>query len=142
MRPKTRLDPVIKLEEQKEERRLHEMAAARRQVKSARDALAHAQEAARKDQRRLASAVDWQLAEVAHTRALQDVRTAEHEVKAASEAAGLSRDRYAEAHARAEALRRVAAARVDEIVTARDKAEHRELDEIGVQRFNRRTPAS
>ena len=136
MRPRTRLDPVIKLEERNEERKLNEMAAAGRKVKSAEETLSDAQHAARTDHRHPAAAQDWQLAELAHTRALHDVRAAEHAVKSATEAEGASRAAYTQAHAKAEALRRVAQARVDEILAAREKAEARELDEIGLRTFH------
>jgi flagellar biosynthesis chaperone FliJ len=136
MRPKTRLDPVIKREEKNEERTRLEMAAAGRKVKSAEEALSGAQNAARSDHRRTATATDWLLAEIAHTRALHEVRTAEYEVKSATLAEGASRAVYTAAHAKAESLRRVAQARVDEILSARDKAESRELDEMGLLIFN------
>ena len=136
MRPRTRLDPVIKIEEKNEEKRLHEMAAANRKVKSAQDALMGARDAARTDHRRSATAKDWLLAEIAHTRTLNEVRTAEHAVKSANAEEGASRVAYTRAHSKAEALRRVAQARVDEILTAREKAEARELDDIGLLTFN------
>ncbi len=115
MRPRTRLDPVIKIEEKNEERKLREMAAANRKVKSAEEALVGARDAARTDHRRAASATDWMLAENAHTRALSEVRKAEREVKVATDEEGKARGAYTIAHSKAEALRRVAQARVDEI---------------------------
>jgi hypothetical protein len=136
MRPKTRLDSVIKLEEENEERRLREMAAAGRQVKSAEAALTGARDAAATDHRRASSATDWMVAEIAHTRALLDVRSAENAVKSATAAEGASRHAYTQAHSKAEALRRVAQARVDEILTTREKAESKELDDIGLISFN------
>jgi flagellar biosynthesis chaperone FliJ len=136
MRPRTRLDPVIKIEEKKEERKLHEMAAAGRKVKSAEEALSSARQTAEADHRRPAAAQDWLLAEAAHTRALFEVRTAEHAMKSATVAEDTSRDAYRQAHSRAESLRRVAQARVDEIMAQRAKAEARELDDIGMLTFN------
>jgi flagellar biosynthesis chaperone FliJ len=136
MRPRTRLDPVIKIEEKNEERKLHEMAAANRKVKSAEAALTDARDAARGDHRRAATATDWMLAENAHTRALSEVRKAERAMKMASDEEGKARGAYTIAHSKAEALRRVAQARVDEILTAREKAESKELDEIGLITFN------
>jgi flagellar biosynthesis chaperone FliJ len=140
MRPKTRLDPVIKLEEKNEERRLQEMAAAARQRQSAEEALSGAKRAATTDHRHLAPAMDWQLAEIAHTRALHDVRTAEHAVKSATASEASSRKLYTAAHSKAEALRRVAQARVDEIIAAREKTETREMDEVGLVLFNNHGP--
>ena len=136
MRPRTRLDPVIKIEEKNEERKLHEMAEANRNVKSAEEALVGARDAARTDHRRAAPATDWMLAEIAHTRALSEVRKAERAVKLATDAEGAARGAYTVAHSKAEALRRVAQARVDEILAAREKAESKELDEIGLITFN------
>jgi flagellar biosynthesis chaperone FliJ len=136
MRPRTRLDPVIKIEEKNEERKLHEMAAANRKVKSAEAALTDARDAARTDHRRAAPATDWMLAENAHTRALSDVRKAERAAKLAVDEEGAARGAYTIAHSKAEALRRVAQARVNEILTAREKEESKELDEIGLITFN------
>jgi len=127
---------VIKIEERNEERRLHEMADANRKVKLAEEALTGAQLSARADHRRPAPALDWLLAENAHTRALHEVRVAEHEVESATLAEGTSRELYTQAYTKAEALRRVAQARVDEILAAREKAESRELDDIGLLAFN------
>jgi flagellar biosynthesis chaperone FliJ len=142
MRPKTRIDPVIKIEERKEERKLAEMSAAGREVTIAEKALITAQAQARADHRRTASATDWQLAELAHTRALVDVHSAEHAVRNAQVTASTTRDAYRAVHSKAEALRRVAAARVEEILTARAKAEGKELDELGVVMFNSRNSAA
>lgn len=136
MRPRTRLDPVIKIEEKNEERKLREMAEANRKAKSAEEALVGARDAARTDHRRAAPATDWMLAENAHTRALSDVRKAEREVTVANDEEGKARGAYTIAHSKAEALRRVAQARVDEILATREKAESKELDEIGLVTFN------
>jgi len=135
--PKLRLDPVVKLEEQHEERRLAEMSEAERALEAARQQLAQRQNVARSDQRRLASASDWLLTELSHARVLSDVRAAEHAVKEATVHSSASRDRYNAAYSRAESLRRVAAARRDEIVRAKARVERKEQDELGILRFGR-----
>jgi len=135
--PKLRLDPVVKLEEQKEERRLAEMSDAERALEAARQQLAQRQNVARSDTRRSASASDWLLAELSHTRSLSDVRAAEHAVKEATAHSHASRDRYNAAYSRAESLRRVATARREEIVKAKAKVERKEQDELGILRFSR-----
>ena len=137
MLPKLRLDPVVKLEEQNEERRLAEMSDAERALESARQQLAQRQNVAHSDMRRSASASDWLLAELSHARSLSDVRSAEHAVTEATAHSHASRDRYNAAYSRAESLRRVAAARRDEIVTAKAKVERKEQDELGILRFGR-----
>lgn|GEM_PF-1429073 len=141
VRPKIRLDPVVKLEEQREEKSLRAMAEASRKLQSAEELLVQRRASAKTDQRRLASASDWQLAELSHTRALSDVRSAEQAVQAAGQESSVSRDRYAVVHSKAEALRRVAAVRVGEIVQAREAAERRALDDIAILRFATRDAA-
>jgi flagellar biosynthesis chaperone FliJ len=142
MRPKTRLDPVIKLEEKNEERKLLEMAAAGQRAKSAEAALSDAQERARADHRRSATAWDWQLAELAHARALHDVSSAEFNVRSANAEVATTREAYKKVHSKAEALRRVAATRVEEILAARAKAEDKALDEAGALQFTARVRAA
>lgn len=135
--PKIRLDPVVKLEEQREETSLRAMADATRKLQTAEDLLADKRARAGADERKPASAWDWQLAELSHTRALSDVRSAEQAVRAAGEESNRTRDQYAVVHSKAEALRRVAAVRVSEIVQARAGAERRDLDELAILRHAR-----
>jgi flagellar biosynthesis chaperone FliJ len=142
VRPKIRLDPVVKLEEQREELRLREMAEAGRILKTAEDALTASRARAVADERRSASASDWLLAELSHTRALSDVRAAEHAVRSANDESEATRTRYTQAHSKAEALRRVADIRVGEIIQAREASERRELDEIAVLSYARRNMAA
>jgi len=136
VRPKIRLDAAVKLEERKEEQRLNEMSEAHRQLQEAQDVLAQRRANAVKETRRRAAASDWLLSDLSHARVLSDVRTAEQAVSQASAANTASRDRYAAAYQRAEALRRVAATRVEEILKARDKAERKEQDELSVIRYS------
>lgn len=136
MRPKLRLDAAVKLEERKEEQRLNEMSEATRQLQEAQDILTQRRANAIKDNRRRATASDWMISDLSHARVLSDVRTAEQAVTHATAANSASRDRYAAAYQRAEALRRVAATRVEEILKARDKAERKEHDELSVIRFS------
>ncbi len=141
MRPKIRLDPVVKLEEQREELRLREMADASRKLKTAEDVLINSRARAEADERRPSSAWDWQLAELSHSRALHEVRVAEHAVQAANDESSATRVRYTAAHGRAEALRKVAAIRVGEIIQARATAERREHDDLAILRHARREAA-
>lgn len=142
MRPRTRLDPVIKLEEQKEERKLAELAAAGRQAQTAEQALAQARSRAVEDHRCSALAIEWQITEMAHARALVDVHSAERAVRQAEVVVTRSREAYRQVHSKAEALRRVAAVRVEEILMARAKAEAKEVDELAVMTFNSRPRAA
>jgi hypothetical protein len=76
-----------------------------------------------------------------HTRALSDVRAAEHAVRSASDESTATRSRYTAARAKAEALRRVADLRVSEIIQAREATERRELDELAILGYARRNAA-
>ena len=142
MRPKIRLDPIVKLQEQTEEQRLREMAEADRKLRLAEDILVTSRLRAATDTRRTASASDWILSEMSHARALSDVRVAEQAVRSATDTSKVSRDEYTAARAKAEALRRVADARVNEILAARAAVERRELDEIGILRFAQQRAAA
>lgn len=135
VRPKIRLDAAVKLEERKEEQRLNEMSEAGRQLKEAEDVLAQRRANAARDSRRRASAWDWQLSDLSHARVLSDVRSAEQAVTQATAASTASRDRYAAAYQRAEALRRVAATRVEEILRDRDRTERKEQDDLATIRY-------
>ncbi|MES1172625.1 MAG: hypothetical protein ABUL77_05270 [Bacteroidota bacterium] len=137
VRPKLRLDPVVKLEEQREELRLREMADASRRLQSAEELLNQTRARAGADERRPSRACDWQLAELSHARALLDVRAAEHAVRSASDESSASRVRYTAAHSRAEAVRKIVEARVGEIVQAREAAANKELDDLAIMRHGR-----
>ena len=113
------------------------MSAAERQLVAAKEHLAQRRNSAQTDQRRCASASDWLLTDLSHARVLSDVRAAEHAVNEATAVSTTSRDRYNAAYSRAESLRRVAAARVDEIVRAKARVERREQDDLGILRFSR-----
>jgi len=141
MPPKTRLEPVIRIEKKKEEQRLVEMAEARKQATRAEALLLEARSLAESDRRRSASAFDWQMAEVAHSRALHDLRGAELAAAAAQVTSTESRDRYAAARAKVEALERVNATRVAELVREEERKTNKELDELALIAFVRKTAA-
>ena len=124
MRPRTRLDPVIKIEEKNEERKLREMAAANRKVKSAEEALRG--RARRRPHRSPARGVRDRLdarGERAHARAVRRPQGRARGQGRPPPRKARARGAYTIAHSKAEALRRVAQARVDEILAAREKAE-------------------
>jgi flagellar export protein FliJ len=136
VRPKMRLDPVVRLKEQREQLSLRALADSARQLAAAEDHLRRAKDAATADRRKagLAPASEWLLTELSHTRALADVRQAELAVAAANQVSTSSRSHYATAHSDAEALRKVTAVRVEELQRERDAAERRELDELAMLR--------
>lgn len=138
MKPKTRLDAVVKLRERDEDRARLDLAEAHRLVLAADRTAREAADVARQDDRARGCAADWQLAEHAHARALVEARQAERACHAASEKLGSSRQRYVGAHARAEALRRVVEARRFEVVREAEATERKHLDEVAMLQFVRR----
>lgn len=130
MLPRTRLDSAVRLQEQHEDRALEELALAARRAAEADAALARARERASQDHRGVGRAAEWQLADVAHVRALHDVARAQQEARKATEVVDNSRTQYASAYARAEALRRAADNRRQEILRDRGRAEDRALEEL------------
>lgn len=132
-----RLDAVVSLRERDEDKARREMGEAQLQAKAAAEALEAAEAHARHDARKKGRAVDWELAEVAHVRALIDHRVAERAVTGATEKLGSTRKRYVGAHAKADALRRIVdARRVDQDREAAT-AEQKSLDEIAALLFGR-----
>ncbi len=135
MGPRTRLDPVVKLQEHHETRTLTELADANRRAHAAATALRAAEQAAGQDRRKSgANAADWQLAESAHTRALAEVSSAKRSVDTATVAASSSRARYVSAHAKTEALRRVQDLRRQDALRVVETGERRESDELFLTR--------
>lgn len=133
---KTRLDPVIRIEETREEKSLVALAQANRQLQAAEQALAEALARASDDGRR-GAAVLWEIAEQAHARAIAEVAKARAIVAQAQTAVGQARAQYLEIHARAEAVRRLAATRREEILNERDKAEIKQAEELQILRHGR-----
>lgn len=137
MKPATRLDAVVKLRERDEDKARLDLSEAQRKALQAEAALREAMERARADERARGTAADWLLADVAHTRALGDARHAEHQVRAANEQLGARRTQYTSAHARAEAMRRLAETRRAEIIRDAEVRERKLLDEAAMLAYVR-----
>jgi hypothetical protein len=134
MAPKTRLDPVVRLEEHREERSLQQLAAANRQLMAAKSALLDAQDQAHQDHRTPGPACLWDMADHAHAHARNVVEQAERQATAAQTLQGSSRTQYLSVHARAEAIRRVATSRREELVREGEKSSAREIEDMMLMR--------
>jgi flagellar export protein FliJ len=137
VKPATRLDVVVKLREQDEERAQTLLADSERAAKLAAEHAAAAQERARHDGRKSGSAADWMMLDAAHGRARQEAANAAHAATAADAKLAASRDHYSTAYQRAETIRRVAETRRSEMIAEYEAKERKELDEIAVLRFAR-----
>ena len=135
--PKTRLDAVVKIREKDEDTARIQLSEDQRRQLAAVAALEEARSRARHDARTSGRAMDWDLADRAHQRALLDARIAEHAVTAAEEKVGTSRANYVAAYAKAEAMRRVVETRRSDIIKEREKAEAKQLDEMATLLFGR-----
>ena len=135
-KPRTRLDRVVEVRERAEDAALTAFAEARAASERARLRLAQAVAATRADARAAGPVELWQADELARRRALQAVRTAEHEVSqaVAGEAAALGG--YTEARQARRVVSRVQEKRQGEILAELDQKERRGLDELATLRFN------
>lgn len=138
MAPRTRLDPVVRLEEHREERSLKALADANRQVLSAQQTLEQARSRANEDHRAAGPSHFWELADAAHQHARRAVADAERGAQAAESAQGVSRKAYLSAHARAEAIRRVAESRREEKQRHELRTDEREVQDLQLMRRHAR----
>jgi flagellar biosynthesis chaperone FliJ len=140
-KPRTRLDAVVKVRERDEERALEKLVEARRAAQASQQQLEAARRQALRDERSGGPAFEWDMVELAHRKALTDVRAAEQRVKTATRAESLARDGHVAAHSRAEAVRRVAEARREELIQEQERIERRRTDELAALQYaHRRTP--
>ncbi len=135
MPPKSRLDPVVRLQEHRENRSLADLADANQKSSKADAALKEARLRTASDSRVPGNAADWLLAETAHARALGEAASAQRNAHQASEIAGGARVQYLAVHARTEALRRVAEARRSEIVIESSRTERKLAEDLYVTRL-------
>jgi len=134
--PRTRLDKVVQVRERAEDAALVGLARAREQVERAQCRLSSAVEASQRDARAVGPVELWQLEELQHRRALQAVRTAQHEVQRAAQQEAQALDGYSSARRGTEIVRRVQERRRAEILGEMEKRERKEIDEIATLRFN------
>jgi flagellar export protein FliJ len=136
MTPRTRLDKVVEIRQRTEDGALAGLARAQAAVGRARERLARAVDASRKDGRCMAPVELWQVEEQGHRRALQIVRSAENDLRKAAQGEASARDGYLAARQDKEIVFRVRERRRAEIVLELERRERRTADEIATLRFN------
>ncbi len=127
---RTRLDAVVTVREQGEEKALRQVVEAEARVKLAVERAEALARAATVDHRRAGDASTWELTEAAHVRALGEARRAQKEVEQAQQQVAKVRLVYTTAHRQAEVVRRVAEARRDELRKDAQRTEDKQLDEV------------
>jgi flagellar biosynthesis chaperone FliJ len=137
--PKTRLDRLVQVRARREDAALENLARAQVSLGRATQRLAGVRQEARSDGRGPGSAQLWVTEEIAHVRALQDVRAAERDVAQALTREQQARLGYGSAHRDAEVARRAQDKKRTEIKQDSAKREVRALDEIATLRFNTRS---
>lgn len=136
---KTRLDPVVRFREQKEQRALEHLARANDDASRAHARLTLAQAHAQHDGRTVGAAAEWVMADAARERALVDVKRAQDHFEKSSTAVDVARGAWRTEHQQTEAVRRVAEARRAEAMKAQARKDTRALDELGAMMFWRKT---
>src|SRR5262249_1569385 len=136
-KPALRLDAVVKLREDEEEKARVQLAEAQRQAELAEREAEAARARTREDSRRRGMAAEGEWTGVAHFRALPEASRAAGGVLAANEKVVAQRDQYNTAYKRAESIRRVAESRRAELYAEAERAERKQLDEVGVLMYMR-----
>ena len=132
VKPKVRLDVVVKIRERDETRARLDLAQAQRQATAAENLAAEARRKAQHDERQGGRAADWELTEVAHVESLRQAARAERAAQAAGQQLHTSRQSYNSAYRRAESMRRLAELRRSEVIAEQELDERKQLDEIGL----------
>jgi len=135
---KTRLDPVVRFRETKEQRALEGLAKATDLATQASSVLDVARARASEDGRGRGDASEWMMVEVARERALGDVKRATELVRKSTSAVEIAREAWRLEHRQTEVVRRVADARREEARVERSRRDTRELDELGSMMFVRK----
>lgn len=135
---RTRLDAVVKVREREEDRALEQVAHAEAKAKAAVEHARAMAAATKIDQRRAGDVSTWELAEVAHVRALTVAHRAQKDSERAQAEVAKVRVLYTSAHQQAEVVRRAAEHRRDEARREADRVEDKSLDEVASMLWFRR----
>lgn len=125
-----RLDSVVKVKELEEERALKELGVAQKAARVAQEEARAARERVMKETRMSGTAELWELAEAAHQRARGELKVAEERFALSEKKVVKARTEHLLARNKAEAVRRVAEARREELNLEAEKKETVRLDEI------------
>jgi flagellar export protein FliJ len=135
---RTRLDAVVRIREQAEERALESVAKAEARARDASERAHRLMAAANTDARSAGDASTWQVVEAAQVKAVADARRAELERDRLQAEVAKVRLVYTSAHQQAEAVRRAAEHRRDEVRREDARSEDKALDEVASMLWFRR----
>jgi len=136
--PKQRLDLVVEVKERAEDAATDVWRAAAAVTRTREAELAALRAAATQDGRQRSDAYEWELGDRAHARLLEDIRQAELRLQQAAKDEAAAREKMAEAHKEAEAVRRVAETRREEARQEEERAERKAMDEVAMQQAARK----
>jgi flagellar biosynthesis chaperone FliJ len=135
---RTRLDSVVKVKEIVEEKAGLALARAESAVTVAKERAEEARRLASQDFRVRADISQWEVAELAHHRAVSEAKKAEKDLEAKQKSAAVVRTSYVSAHQAAEVVRRVATNRREEAERELNRLEDKALDEAASLLFVRK----
>ncbi len=135
---RTRLDTVVKVKEHVEEKAGLALARAEAAVSAAHVKVEDARRLASQDFRVRADISQWEVAELAHHRAISDAKKAQKELEVLQKSAAVVRTQFVSAHQAAEVVRRVATHRRDEALHEMNRIEDKALDEAASMLFVRK----
>lgn len=138
MTPKTRLDPLVRVREHREDSALDALARAQQHLGAAHAKLRAARAQASADHRGSGDSSLWAMEEMAHARVVSEVRGAERELQRATGGEHAARLAYERAWRDAEASRRLREKARRAIVHEAERREQHALDELATLAFNGR----
>lgn len=136
MTPKTRLDPLVRMREHREDTALDALARAQRSLGAAHEKLREARQLASADDRAGGDSSLWVTEELAHSRVIHEVRGAERELMKATGGEHAARAAYERAWRDAEASRRLREKARRAIVHEAERREQKALDDVATLVFN------
>ena len=136
MAPKTRLDPLVKLRGRVEEKAQVVLAEAGRDVAEARQTLAEAEVRMHRETRVAGRACEWEMAEFARAKVVEEVKAAADEVTRAKSREEQARTAYLSAHQSVEVVRRAAERKRGDIVREANTAENKENDSVATLMYS------
>ncbi|MDP2270575.1 MAG: hypothetical protein Q8N23_35175 [Archangium sp.] len=126
---RTRLDAVVQVKERVEEKAGQALARVESAVTIAKEKVEVAKRVAAQDFRARSDISQWEVAELAHHRAVADAKKAQKDLETLQKSALVVRATYVSAHQSAEVVRRVATTRREEAERELNRIEDKALDE-------------
>jgi flagellar export protein FliJ len=130
MPPATRLDPLLKLKEREQQRRLVDLSNATRALQAAQQRVEDLRRAAARSDLQSGPVELWMLREESHQRALRELQRAREAVTATDKACQVARAAFLTAKRTVETFRKATERKRAEIVREIERSEQKTLEEM------------